>query len=389
MRSCQYTTDRTAVQRHARGLVQAHLRLPDYSPKCSASLVWTVLLAAAGWTTSLYEACQRLLAAPSDETIRQAVLAGLPGYAELQRRLNRALAGDLPRALRRRRQRLAIDLVLFPYHGEPDRDAREVYRSKAKGGTSHFHAYATAYVIRKGRRYTVALTPVAQGEPLKAVVQRLLRQAGRAGIRPALVLLDRGFYQVEVIRYLQAARYPFLMPVIGRGPKANTKEDPRGSGRFRYWKRSGWATYTLRGAQKRTATVGICVRCRNYRGQWDRHHRQALVYAYWGLTPASFVWVSETYRQRFGIETSYRQLRQARVRTTSRKPQLRLLFVGLALLLRNVWVWLHYEVLAERRRGGRRLQLGLLPLAALLVWLVHEAEARLGANDVVEAVGPT
>jgi hypothetical protein len=67
-----------------------------------------------------------------------------PADAELQRRLNRALQGDLPHALRRRRQPLAADLVLIPYHGKPLHSPEEVYRSKAKSGTSHFHAYATA-----------------------------------------------------------------------------------------------------------------------------------------------------------------------------------------------------------------------------------------------------
>jgi hypothetical protein len=37
---------------------------------------------------------------------------------------------------------LAIDLTLIPYHGQPQADPKEIYRSKAKDGTSHFHAYA-------------------------------------------------------------------------------------------------------------------------------------------------------------------------------------------------------------------------------------------------------
>ena len=122
----------------------------------------------------------------------------------MQRRLNAALAGHLPKVLRRRLQKLAIDLTLIPYHGRPFRDLNEIYRGQAKSGTSHFHAYATAYVIRHGHRYTVALTGVQKGEPLKDVVQRLLQQAARVGVRTRLILLDRGFYSVAVVRYLQA-----------------------------------------------------------------------------------------------------------------------------------------------------------------------------------------
>ena len=134
------------------------------------------------------------------------LLATLPDYAALQRQLNAALAGHLPKALRKHLQILAIDLTLIPYHGRPFRELDEIYRSQAKSGTSHFHAYATAYVVRKGLRYTVALTGVNKGESLKDVVQRLLRQAASVGVRPRLLLLDRGFYSVAVVRYLQAAR---------------------------------------------------------------------------------------------------------------------------------------------------------------------------------------
>src|SRR3954453_7913655 len=160
MRPKNHTLDRRQVHRAAAEHLQAHLKFKDYKRKTSAAVLWSLLLAAAARITSLSDACGRLRDAPSDETARKALLATLPDYAELQRQLNAALAGHLPRALCRHLQRLAIDLTLTPYHGEPFRDVDEIYRSQAKDGTSHFHAYATAYVIRKGQRYTVALTSV-------------------------------------------------------------------------------------------------------------------------------------------------------------------------------------------------------------------------------------
>jgi hypothetical protein len=51
---------------------------------------------------------------------------------------------------------------------------------------------------------------------------------------------------------------------------------------------------------------------------------------------------------------------------------LRLLFVGVAFVLRNVWVWMHAEVIAQPRRGGRRLASASLRFARLLLWLVVE-----------------
>jgi hypothetical protein len=381
MRRPQYTLTDHHVQLHTSVLCQRHLQLRDHGPKCTACVLVRVLCYAASRIISLAAACAALAKAPSDQAVRDALLALFPDLQELQRRINRALAGDLPKALRRRRQPLAIDLTLIPYHGQPLHAVDEIYRSQPKHGTSHFHAYATAYVLRKGQRFTLALSYVRQGEPLADVVQRLLRQAAKTGVRPRLVLLDRGFFTVDVIRYLHAARYPFLMPVVCRGRQPEHPKGPSGTRVFLTWKRSGWGSYTLTNAAKRKATVGICVKCRNYRGQWRRQGRQKLVYAYGGLKPSSFTWVRETYRLRFGIESSYRQLHQARIRTSTRDPLLRLLFVGLALILRNVWVWLHWEILSHPRRGGRRLDLAQLPFRAMLSWLRHRCESLLGFHD--------
>src|SRR5262249_61393267 len=105
-----------------------------------------------------------LAAAPSHETFLQALLTTLPELDVLERRLNRALAAGLPRRLRRRRQDLAVDLTLVPYHGQPEEDPGELVRGQAKSGTTHFHAYATAYLVMRGQRFTLALTYVRLGE---------------------------------------------------------------------------------------------------------------------------------------------------------------------------------------------------------------------------------
>jgi hypothetical protein len=102
------------------------------------------------------------------------------------------------------------------------------------------------------------------------------------------------------------------------------------------------------------------------------------------VQPSSYHRVRQTDRLRFGIESSYRQLQQACIRTCTGDP----LFVGVALILRNVWVWLHWEVLAHPRRGGRRIDLHPLSFRSLLSWLRHLAEALLGFRDHRQANRP-
>jgi len=119
------------------------------------------------------------------------------------------------------------------------------------------------------------------------VVQRLLHQASRGGVKPRYVLVDRGFWSVDGIRYLPAARVPFLMPVVFRGRKLDDPRGPSATRVFQAQKRSGWARDTLTNAAQRPAPVSMCIKCRNRRGERGRPGREALVYGFWGLKPSS------------------------------------------------------------------------------------------------------
>jgi hypothetical protein len=220
------------------------------------------------------------------------------------------------------------------------------------------------------------------------VLRRLFRRLSLLGVTTRMLLLDRGFWSVAVIRYLRRAGKPFLMPVVLRGRKADHAKGPSGTRVFATRKRSGWARYTVKASDGQVARVSLGIHCRNYNGQWGRHGRQTLVYAFWGFTPSSTKWLRETYRRRFAIETSYRQMHQGRARTCTRNPLVRLLLVGVALVLRNVWVWLHYAALSTPRRGNRRYNLERLTLRTMLQWLQHQAEEELGRRDEVPSERP-
>lgn len=73
----------------------------------------------------------------------------------------------------------------------------------------------------------------------------------------------------------------------------------------------------------------------------------------------------DTYRSRFGIETTYRQKNQARGFTTSRSAAYRPLLEGPAHLIRQVWVLLTEQIAGRRHPGW----VGQLPLATRIDWL--------------------
>ena len=132
----------------------------------------------------------------------------------------------------------------------------------------------------------------------------------------------------------------------------------------------------------------ICIKCRNRRGERGKRGREAWIYAYWGIRPKRFDWVKQVYRSRFGIETSYRQMNQCRIRTTTTRFEVRFLYVAIALLLRNLWVWLHHAVLSRPRRGGLDLRPERLRLRTMLLWLFEVAVAMYGLVDTVSIERP-
>ena len=96
------------------------------------------------------------------------------------------------------------------------------------------------------------------------------------------------------------------------------------------------------------------------------------------LTPPD---IRETYRKRFGIETSYRQMNEARIRTCTRDPSQRLLFVGIALVLRNVWVWLHFTLAKGKWNDEPQLFLELLRFNEMLLWIIQVVQRLLHADQ--------
>jgi Transposase DDE domain len=351
-------------------------QLKDQGPKCTATVVWNIVLRAAARTMSVFAACRDLANAPCDTSVMGALGAGLPKTLPvLEKRLNAALADHLPRCLQRRAWTVAIDWHLVPYYGEPKRSRNEIYYGKPRQGTTKFHAYATACIVSHGVRYTLAATWVRRHETTVKALSRLRATISEKGLKIQRLLLDRAFFNVLVVQFLQEQEIPFLMPVMFRGRIPKKRRKLKGLHWIRRQK-VGCYSHTLR-SKKQAVTVSVSVAYRTHKNRKDRKHKQQkLLFAAWRVS-GSPQEIRELYRTRFGIETSYRQARQARIYTCTRDPHLRLLFVVVALLLRNVWVWIHETMLAEGHGDSMTLHQEKLRLRRMLEWIALEVAAQL------------
>ena len=348
-------------------LLQAKL-LKDHGWLCTATAVWSIVIRAASRMISVSAACRDMSDAPSDQAVFDALSDGLPKTLPvLERRLNEALTGHLPRPLRKRAWEVAIDWHLTPYYGSPKKSRNELYYGKPKQGTSKFHAYATACVVVHGYRYTLAVTWVRRHESTVVALRRLLARIRELEVKIRCLLLDRAFFNVPVIAFLKGENLAFLMPAMFRGRKPRKGRPATGLHRI---KRSaaGWHTHTLKN-KKSEVTIKICVAYRTHKNRKDgKRVQQKLLFGAWGVggTPTE---IRTRYRKRFGIESSYRQMRQARIYTCTRDPHLRLTFVVVALMLRNLWVWIHQTLLSEGEGKTIKLHLENLRFKRMLDWI--------------------
>lgn len=328
---------------------------------CDPETLFAILLRAASTNDSIEHTCDLLADGPCGNTIRYH-LGQYHDLPTLEAALNATYQARLPRGLRHRRHRLAIDLTLCPYYGTPTaEEAPYIYRSQAHAGTCSFYAYATCYVLCRGKRVTLALTAVRRAETMVAILTRLLARVHQLAIQVKRLYLDRGFFSVPVIRWLLALDLPFEMPVILRGKHGGTRQLLTGGAGYHTW-------YTMQSQEYGAVRFQVAVVCRYRNGKADKHGREYFVSAIHRV-PLRGSALFHDYRRRFGIESSYRLKNSCRIQTTAKNPAVRLLFVGIAFLLLDLWVYLLWTYVSRPRHGGRVIYRDAFPLRTLLTFL--------------------
>jgi len=281
---------------------------------------------------SLTRASHLLKKGPSDESIRKAFHFQGFDLETLRAKIGRSLRYSLPRALSRRPVTIAIDYHLRPYYGNVDATPN-VRGGKAKEGTRWFWTYATAAIVSRGQRYTVALEPIFHDEQMEVVLERLWQDMAQIPLKIKRILLDREFCASDVILWLQRRHLSFIIPLVRRGRFGRTRNQDEGNAFLfrRGMKGLHPIEWRPRSSSRTRELIRVNATC------VPNGRRRPLVFLV-SHTNWSFDWIRRMYKTRFGIEASYRQLGQALALTTTRDPCWRLLLVAIAFLLRNVWV---------------------------------------------------
>jgi putative transposase len=371
----------TAAEVHqlVRETLQEHFRLDMTNRNYEAQDIWDVLIAASVERVTVEMASGLLEDAPCGNTVRSVVkemLADAGHLAKLEASMNTLLVKQLPKKLLQPRLPGAIDITEIPYHGQHEEDEEMVRRGRAKSGTTHFHCFATLYVVKKNKRYTLAITLMRRSDKALDVLRRLLGRGQTLNLRLKRLYLDRGFDNNGIVAYLKQQPFPTIIPLVIRGKTGGTRALLVG-------RKSYHTTYTRRSITYGQQTFPVHVVCIYSKGRYRRRGLVRFAYIVIGQVRLRPRQIADEYRRRFGIETSYRLMNKVRARTTSRSAELRLFFVTLAFLLLNLWSYVKWSHLFIPKRGPRQILHQLLPLARWRLWLWEMVKQRLGFSLVI------
>jgi putative transposase len=163
------------VLTHAREGLGKHLPLQAEGYKCTTDDLLNVLLGVAANRGTLESVCSDLVGTPDAATIRnyfneQLCVEDLP---DLARRMNAAMADEIPPRVWQQVCDVALDFQDRPYYGKAPQATGLWVRGRARDGTTRFYRVATAYVMLKHLRVTLALRFVLPEDETVTIVQDL------------------------------------------------------------------------------------------------------------------------------------------------------------------------------------------------------------------------
>lgn len=345
--------------------MESHLSLKTEGYRSRTNETFNLLLKAVAEGSSVEAVCADSCGAVDSNTLREQLNAAFDvcQLRQQEAEMNAALAAALPAGMPRGGLEVALDTHDEPFYGKTAELLTYTCKTQAKAGTTHFFRIASAYVIWREVRLTLALTYVLPEDNLPGVVERLLQRLGHLGLHATVVYLDKGFCSGEIIRYLQHVQQAAVLACPIRGKTGGIRALCQGRGSFT-------TDYTFTDGTTARLTL-VATRVRDPKTKRKQRKWLAFVLVLLDWTPRQ---VYSKYRRRFGIEASYRLLRQVKVLTNARNPALRFFFFGLGLLMQNVWVLARWLFTRRPGKGRHKLIPALLRFDRFRKLLVRAVE---------------
>ncbi len=218
---------------------------------------------------------------------------------------------------------VAIDVHEIPYYGEINNPF--IMGCKHKNGTSYCYKYATIDIVEKNQRFTLKAIPLTPLSNDNATIVRELLHHAMKYVHVKYVLLDRGFFSVDVLKTLEGLKLKYIMPAVKNDKIKQVLKNNSD-------KTSYFLKYTMRSGKKE-ATFNLMVK-------YDEKDKEYYTFA----TNFEIVYkddikcIAEMYRKRWGIETGYRVKKDFLAITTTECYIVRMLYFMISVILYNFWL---------------------------------------------------
>lgn len=242
---------------------------------------------------------------------------------------------------------LSIDYTEIPFYG--DFNTVGVEGNKEMKGTFYGYTFYTVYISKFGRRYTLFTLPLIKhrkGVPeskylydQNVILRQLLAYAKRK-VKIKLVLMDRGFYNSNAIKIIEDMGLKYLT-ICKKETKKKLKDKIKNISshsvipKYKY----GTCEFNLLVVRKKV---------RDLKKSWTL---KEVIWRYaTNVKPTGDAhdWVEKMvklYPKRWGVETSYRKIKEDfSPKTTSKKYIIRLFYFLLSVLFYNLWIFVNILV---------------------------------------------
>ena len=93
-----------------------------------------------------------------------------------------------------------IDKHLIAFTGADRHNDNFVISGRPKGGTSRFETYATMQIVTEEQLPTMAVVRLTEDMSKIEFVRKLLSESRKTGLKKSIILMDREFSSVDVMR---------------------------------------------------------------------------------------------------------------------------------------------------------------------------------------------
>ena len=261
--------------------------------------------------------------------------------------------------------RVGVDEILLERY---DVKKPEHKGGKRKNGTNRFEGYITMQIVSHRDPVTISGYPIASGESQTHYLGGLIENALRLGVDIKVMLLDRGFNSVDNILEMESCGVSYIMPLRGsdRLNEIIMEVDAGGDPVREY-------TMTNGDGRQSVSTLVVCSKKNPPKKAKTTDRYVAFITNARVDDPGDLLrLIPKTYRKRWGIETGYRILKQARAKTKSPRVAARLFLMFFSLAYVNFWL-LYRRMLVDDAWQGIEL-----PMADYsdILWMYIAARGR-------------